>query len=349
MSEAFPFVSAVLLSYNCAEFIAEAVRSVLKQDCEPMEVVVSDDASEDETVAILERELNSYHGPHRIDIRRRINNSGSKSAHLNDVLRRVSGEIIVSFDGDDISEISRVLSIVKVFRRNPTVQAVYSAYSLIDEAGRPIGSGTVPHPSSDVNTKAWFANVDAYASGGTLAIRRTVCESFGSLDPNIHEDVVLPFRASLLGEVKYLDEELVKVRRYPGSLTQRFDVYDSVDSYRSRFLWGIDQARRHRDSRLFDLRTAMALVPDRVEEFEGLHEIIMTSMTDAETSAGLVSPSLRIRTRALLELLRRGPGREAFARNICLAFAPNLYLRYKRKMLSMGRKPDLHEGPGPEL
>ena len=139
MSEAFPFVSAVLLSYNCAEFIAEAVRSVLKQDCEPMEVVISDDASEDETVAILERELNSYHGPHRIDIRRRINNSGSKSAHLNDVLRRVSGEIIVSFDGDDISEISRVRSIVKVFRRNPTVQAVYSAYSLIDEAGGPLG------------------------------------------------------------------------------------------------------------------------------------------------------------------------------------------------------------------
>jgi len=343
MSEALPFVSAVLLSYNCAEFIAEAMRSVLNQDCEPMEVVVSDDASEDETVAILVRELNSYHGPHRIDIRRRSKNSGSKSAHLNDVLRRVSGEIIVSFDGDDISEICRIPSIVKAFRCNPMVHAVYSSYSLIDEAGRPLGSGSVPHPSSKVNTKAWFANVDAYASGGTLAIRRTVFERFGSLDPDIHEDVVLPFRASLLGEVKYLDEELVKVRRHGESLTQNFDVYDSMDSYRSRFLCGIEQARSHRDSRLFDLRTAMALVPDRIEEFEGLREIIMASMTNAETSAGLVSPSLSTRVRTLFGLLQKGYYSEAFARDACLAFAPNIYLRYKRHMLRTRRKHVLRE------
>lgn len=343
MSEASPFVSAVLLSYNCAEFIAEAVRSALNQNCEPMELVVSDDASEDETVAILEREVNSYHGPHRIDIRRRSNNSGSKSAHLNHVLRRVSGEIIVSFDGDDISEISRVLSIVKAFRRDPTVQAVYSGYSLIDDAGRPFGSGVVPHPSSEVNTKSWFANVDAYASGGTLAFRRTVFESFGSLDPDINEDVVLPFRASLLGEVKYLDEELVKVRRHPGSFTQRFDVYDSVDSYRSRFLWGIDQARKHRDSRLSDLQTAKALMPDHVEEFEGLREIISASMADAESSAGLVSPSLSIRARTFFELLRKGSYQAAFTRDACLAFAPKLYLQYKRRMLSTRRKHAPHE------
>jgi glycosyltransferase involved in cell wall biosynthesis len=343
MSEASPFVSAVLLSYNCAEFIVEAVRSVLKQDCEPMEVVVSDDASEDETVAILQRELNSYHGPHRIDMRRRTSNSGSKSAHLNDVLRSVSGEIIVSFDGDDISETSRVLSIVKAFRRNPTVQAVYSSYSLIDEAGRPLGSGFVPHPSSEVNTKAWFANVDAYASGGTLAIRRSVFESFGSLDPDVYEDVVLPFRASLLGEVRYLGEELVKVRRHSKSLTQSFDMFDSVESYRSRFLWGIEQARRQRDSRLSDLRTAIALVPNHAEDLEGLREIIDASMTAAETSAGLVNPSLPVRARALLERLRKGSGRDGFGRDVFLAFAPKMYLRYKRKMLNTGRKPTRDE------
>lgn len=343
MSEAFPPVSAVLLSYNCAEFITEAVRSALNQDFEPMEVVVSDDASEDGTFATIQREVKSYHGPHRIDLLRRSNNSGSKSAHLNDVFRRTSGEIIVSFDGDDVSEIARVRKIVEVFRRDPTVQAVYSAYSLIDEAGHSLGSGNVPHPATEANTKVWFANVDAYASGATLAVRRPVIENFSPLDPNIHEDVVLPFRASLLGEVRYLDEELVKVRRHPRGLTQRFDVFDSMEEYRSRILWGIGQARKHRDSRLADLRTAMALEPDRVPELEGLQEIVLASMEDAETSAGLVSPSLSTRVRALFELLQKGYYREAFARDACLAFAPSLYLRYKRRTLSTRRKHALRE------
>lgn len=348
MSDAFPLVSAILLSYNCAEFIKEAVRSVLGQDFEPMELMVSDDASEDESFATLQREVDSYHGPHQVHLRRRSSNSGSKSAHLNEVFRRTSGQIIVLFDGDDVSEVSRVRRIADVFRRNPIVHAVYSAYSLIDAAGHPLGPGKVPHPLSEVNTKAWFANVDAYASGGTLAVRRSVFESFGSLDPNIHEDVVLPFRASLLGEVSYLDEELVKVRRYPESLTQSFEIFDSMASYRSRFLWGIEQARTQRDSRLLDLQTAMALVPDRVEELEGLREIIEASMIHVENSAGLVSPSLRARARAVLKLLRKGSGQEAFARNVCLAFAPNFYLRYKRKMLRVGPKPDRHEDSGSE-
>jgi glycosyltransferase involved in cell wall biosynthesis len=343
MSEAFPMVTAVLLSYNCAEFIAKAIRSALGQDCEPMELIVSDDASEDETFVLLQKDVNKYNGPHRIDLRRRSNNSGSKSAHLNDIFRRMSGDIIVFFDGDDVSDSSRVRSIVDVFRRDPAAQAVYSAYSLMDQAGRPLGPGNVPHPSSKVNTKAWFAKVDAYASGATLAVRRTVIESFNSLDPNIHEDVVLPFRASLLGEVRYLEKQLVKVRRHPKSLTQRFDVFDSVDSYRSRILWGIDQARKQCDSRLVDLRTAIALMPDRVEELEGLREIVLTSMADAETSAGLVSPSLRTRVRALFELQRKGSYREALARNVCCVFAPKLYLRYKRHMLSARGKHVLRE------
>jgi glycosyltransferase involved in cell wall biosynthesis len=333
MSQAFPLVSGVLLSYNCAEFILEAVRSTLGQDFESMELLLSDDASADETFLLLQNEVTKYNGQHRIDLRRRPNNSGSKSAHLNDVLRRVSGEIIVFFDGDDVSDLSRVRDIVDVFRRDPAVQAVYSAYSLMDHAGKPLGSGNVPHPSSNVNTKAWFAKVDAYASGATLAVRRAVIEKFSDLDPNIHEDVVLPFRASLLGEVRFLEKQLVKVRRHSGSLTQSFDVFDSFDSYRSRILWGIEQAHRQRDSRLDDIRTAIALMPDRVEELEGLREIVLDSIADAETSAGLVSPSLRTRIGALLELQRKGSYNEALLLNVCRVFAPNLYLRYKRHTL----------------
>jgi glycosyltransferase involved in cell wall biosynthesis len=302
-----------------------------------MELIVSDDASEDETFVILQREAAKYHGPHRVNLYRRTDNSGSKSAHLNDVFQRVSGEIIVSFDGDDISNKSRVRRVIDVFSRDPTIQAVYSAYSLINKAGRPLGPGTVPHTSSEINTKAWFAKVDAYASGGTLAVRRAVIKSFDLMDPKIHEDVVLPFRASLLGEVMYLSEELVKVRRHPKGLTQSFDVFDSLETYRARILWGVQQARKHHESRLIDLRTAISLMPERTRELESLREIIMASMADAEVSAGLADPSLRTRVRALFRILLKRSYSETMAYNVCLAFAPNFYLRYKRYTLNIRR------------
>src|SRR5688500_2457824 len=102
-------ISAVFLTYNCASFVREAIRSVFGQDwAEPLEVIVSDDASTDGTYDILCSEVSAYRGPYAVALRQRQTNSGSKSAHLNDVLPSVTGDIIVSFDADDVSERSRI-------------------------------------------------------------------------------------------------------------------------------------------------------------------------------------------------------------------------------------------------
>ncbi len=184
-----------------------------------MEILVSDDASGDDTCNILEREIARYRGPHQVCLRRRESNSGSKSAHLNEVLGHSTGEVIVSFDGDDVYHPTRVRRLVTEFARDSRLRAVYSDYDLIDETGNHIGPGKVPHPPAGCDQASWFARIDAYASGSTLAVRREVFEQFGPLDPEIHEDIVLPFRASLLGGVHFIDEPLVSARRRAGSLT----------------------------------------------------------------------------------------------------------------------------------
>jgi glycosyltransferase involved in cell wall biosynthesis len=328
---AAPTVSAILLSYNCAEFIAEAVRSVLDQQCVPMDVHLSDDASCDGTFEILQAEVARYSGPHRVFLRRRVANAGSKSAHLNDVFSGTMGEILVSFDGDDVSEPFRVRRIVEAFAASSEVQAVYSGYSLIEAGGRRVGRGRVPHPPQHVDTRRWFARVDAYAAGTTLAVRREVVEKFGLLDPAINEDIVLPFRASLLGEVKYLDEDLVRVRRWDGSLTAAPKRFEDIDAYRSRMLQGIESAERQLAGRLSDLDKAERLMPSRADEFDELRRVARSTLADAKATADLLSPSLERRTRCFLRLMRSGAYRDEFVRHACLAFAPNAYLWYKRR------------------
>ncbi len=334
MRDSSPLVSAVLLTYNCETYVGEALSGVVEQDYDNLQVVVSDDASEDSTFTSLQQAVERLTDRCHIDLRRRHINSGSKSAHLNDVLRNVDGEIIVLFDGDDVSRSSRVRKIVDVFARRPDVQAVYSAYSLIDENGRALGRGHQPKQPSRLRASAWFARVGTYASGGTLAVRRSVVETFGPLLPDVHEDITLPFRASLLGDVAYLDEGLVDARRHPGSLTQDFAVYASVESYRARFIRGVERARAVRDSRLADLRAVEALMPERAGEFEALRAVVSESANDAEKSAGLVSTSFRTRLSTLLQITFSEYYVDSFFRDLSLVLVPRLYVRYKRHQLN---------------
>lgn len=335
-----PQVSAVLLTYNCASFVREAIRSVFGQDwAEPLEVIVSDDASTDGTYDIVCSEASAYRGPYAVKLRQRQANSGSKSAHLNDVLPSVTGDIIVSFDADDVSEKSRIRRIAGTFRR-PGVQAVYSACSTIDGLGRPWGRGRVPHPPPGAHAPDWFARADAYASGATLAVRRAVFEAFGPLDPGIYEDVVLPFRASLLGDIVYIDEPLVRFRRHAASLTADMDRFASMRAYRNRLYWGIERARKSAQSRLEDIAKASERMPSRAAEFARLRAVVADSLAKAELSAQLVDPSLVRRTSALLRLARSGAYREDFLQHIALALVPACYLRYKRRALGIAAEGD---------
>jgi glycosyltransferase involved in cell wall biosynthesis len=338
MPDTRPAVSAILLCYNCEGFIAEALQSALEQDCAPMQLIVSDDASTDRTVEIVQTRLSDYSGPHTIEFHQRSTNSGSKSAHLNSIFPLATGDFIVSFDGDDISEKSRIHKIVDAFIANPHVYAVYSSFSIIDGAGHPRGAGKIPHPRTGECTSTWFARVDSYAAGTTLAIRREVAEQFGELDPEINEDIVLPFRASLLGKVVYLDENLVKARRYGTSLTANLDRFESMEQYRERIELGIEHARRNRASRFADLRTAATLMPDRASELKALESAVLDSIARAESTAGLVSKSLVTRLTALLHVWKTGAYPDERVRQVLLVLTPRLYLRYKRHSLRTRRE-----------
>jgi glycosyltransferase involved in cell wall biosynthesis len=337
MQSQAPTVSAILLCYNCEDFIGEALRSALGQDCPPMQLIVSDDASTDGTVEVIEAALANYTGPHHIGFYQRPNNSGSKSAHLNSVFPLATGELIVSFDSDDISEPFRVRKITDTFAAYPNAYAVYSSFSLIDDAGQLRGTGNVPHPGKNEPASHWFACVDAYAAGTTLAIRREVIEKFTALDPVINEDIVLPFRASLLGGVIYIEKPLVKARRHAASLTSDLGRFESLAHYRQRIELGIERSKKHKTSRLADIRTATTLMPERTSELRSLEAIVHNSVAIAESSAGLTSHSLLTRLSAFLNLWKTGAYPDERPRQIFLALAPRLYLRYKRYTLTKRR------------
>jgi glycosyltransferase involved in cell wall biosynthesis len=100
MSE-YPLISVVLPVYNCSLYIEEAINSILNQTIQDFEIIVIDDYSTDETVAIVQSINDS-----RIKLILKEENKGLIDS-LNIGFKEAKGKYIARMDGDDISLPSR--------------------------------------------------------------------------------------------------------------------------------------------------------------------------------------------------------------------------------------------------
>lgn len=71
-----PKASVVLLTYNQEQFVEEAFLSLLNQDMDDLEIVVSDDCSTDNTWEKIQVVADSYQGSKKIILSRNTENMG---------------------------------------------------------------------------------------------------------------------------------------------------------------------------------------------------------------------------------------------------------------------------------
>jgi glycosyltransferase involved in cell wall biosynthesis len=94
MTSANPLVSVIMPVYNGAKFLAEAVTSIRQQSYHPLEIVIVDDGSTDETAEIV-KGLGK-------DIRYAYQRNSGPAAARNKGLEMARGEIITFLDVDDL-------------------------------------------------------------------------------------------------------------------------------------------------------------------------------------------------------------------------------------------------------
>ncbi|CAM4152977.1 glycosyltransferase family 2 protein [Gillisia hiemivivida] len=92
-----PLISVILPVFNREEYIIESVESILKQTYTKIELIIIDDASNDETVKIISQFYDS-----RIQlIKNKINLGVAASTNLG--IRKAKGKYIAKMDSDDIA------------------------------------------------------------------------------------------------------------------------------------------------------------------------------------------------------------------------------------------------------
>src|SRR5574340_1123723 len=97
-----PLISFYVISCNQERFVADAIAGALAQTWTPLEVVLSDDCSNDATFEIMKDMVQAYKGPHSIVLNRNEKRLGV-GAHINKIIQLCRGEWIVASAGDDVS------------------------------------------------------------------------------------------------------------------------------------------------------------------------------------------------------------------------------------------------------
>lgn len=215
-----PKTTLLLMSYRQAPYVVEALRACLAQQDVQLEIIASDDASNDGTFESMQAESVGYTGPHRLLVRRNASNMGM-IPHLNLLMTMATGDRIVIAAGDDVPHADRVAKLMQVFDSSADIFAVYSNAVCVTPEGATIG--LLYNDGEESRDRSWQRIAQegtASVTGCGLAWRREVFDLFGPLALELKaEDQAIPFRAALLGEIAYCSESLLDYRQSPHSLS----------------------------------------------------------------------------------------------------------------------------------
>lgn len=331
MSGARPLVTLGIVTYNHAHLIRDAVRGALRQTYAPLEIVISDDCSTDETTRVIDEELSDYKGPHEVRVRVNATNVGF-GENLNRLVAAAQGEIFVVAAGDDVSLPHRVERIMAAYHDSAgSALSLFSNATVIDSAGREEGLYVRPGRVWDLSA-AWLATRHWGVIGCTQAWHRSVFDVFGPLLAGvIQEDHILPFRAALLGEVAYIDEPLVLYRHHGGNMkmTETKEIRN-VD----HFLTLVGRHARSNvllyENMLADLRTASRAFPQRSPSLAQLEPIVLGSLRDMRCEEGMFDMNRVQRLCTIATALLHGTRVRRACRWLLWFVVPELYLGWLR-------------------
>jgi glycosyltransferase involved in cell wall biosynthesis len=235
-----PIVTFVIYAHNEEKYIRAAIGGAFSQDYSPLEIVLSDDGSSDETFQIMQGMAAEYKGPHRVMLNRNAQKLGIGS-QITAAVEKSHGELILLANGDDVSIPERTRITVDTWLASgKKAQAIYTDLEEIDEDGNSRGKilpTEVACKTLEEGIRSRFSGVRA----ASLAVTRNVFTNFGPLADNlILEDNPLYMRAMLLGGCVHLPDPLVKYRIHSQNISQTY-AYADFDSWihrhRGNLVW----------------------------------------------------------------------------------------------------------------
>ena len=241
-----PLVSAVIVTYNKADVLADSIRSVLRQTYRPIEILIVDDGSTDRTAEVVRSFGNQ--------VRYLPKENGGTGSARNLGIRESRGEYVAFLDGDDLW-LPRKLEIqMETFRKEPDLAAVQCSAYCVDNRLEVLEARAC-HPRQDT---LWdflmFRNLPAFAS--CVVIPKKILDRIGGFgtDLVILSDWDMVCRLARAGTLRSVPDFLVLYRHYPSNQSRNVEIHiDSGEKSLRRFFAAedLDPGLKAREARIW--------------------------------------------------------------------------------------------------
>jgi glycosyltransferase involved in cell wall biosynthesis len=210
-----PRIAVVISTYNRAQLVDEAIRSVEAQGGADVEIIVVDDGSTDDTARVVrERHPAAVYvlQPH----------SGHPGAARNRGLAAACSELVAFLDDDDVFLPGKLAAQLAAFDAHPSAGLAYSdGHFFADDPSIPIGRllDGMPRPSGDAFPDLLRGN---FIFPSMAVVRRACLDAAGVFDEDMcyAQDYDLWLRLAARYPVIRVDGELVGIRRHAMSMSR---------------------------------------------------------------------------------------------------------------------------------
>jgi alpha-1,6-rhamnosyltransferase len=222
-NDSMPLVSIIAPCYNAEKYLDAAIASIFAQDYQNFEVIIVDDGSSDNSVAMLQALQARY------DFQLYSQANQGVSAALNHGLSHARGEYVCTPDLDDIMLPSSVRLRADYLNQHPEVGCVGALIIYMDSDG----NDTKTQKLSGIK-KLTFDEIlgDAVVVGAPVSLyRMDALRAVDFYDPEIRvQDFQMTLRIASKGyEVHVLPVSVTRYRRHPNNLSRRYKVLLDAD------------------------------------------------------------------------------------------------------------------------
>jgi glycosyltransferase involved in cell wall biosynthesis len=212
-------ISVALCTYNGGRYLDAQLDSILGQTRPPAELVVCDDRSTDDTLAILDRFR--QRAPFAVRIERNPETLGS-TKNFEKAIGLCSGDLIATCDQDDVWFPEKLLLNEAAIDADPGPGLVFSDAEVVDEALCPLGHTMwesiefgwidrwrVRHGKAfEVLLRRWLV------TGATMMFRADFVPLLFPIPPNWIHDGWIAFIIGAMAPIGLIDRPLVRYRQH---------------------------------------------------------------------------------------------------------------------------------------
>ena len=211
-----PLFSAIIINYNNANYISDAIESIINQTFKNWELIIVDDCSTDNSVNIIKQYVKRY--PLKIRCIQHKTNKGCSSSWITGI-ENITTNIFGMIDSDDALQPEAIEVMYRAHVDYPNCGLIYSQFDFCDENLKFLREGYC----GEISTNQTILSTDLASHFKTIKLNAYLTTS--GFDPNIKSAVDKDILCKIeeVTDIKFINQSLYLYREHNNQTLSQFN------------------------------------------------------------------------------------------------------------------------------